>query len=119
MPLLRIKMVRKDYDEKTQHWIRKQVPARVVEYMNAVAVEIQTEVKKVTPVDTGHLQRNWFVRFSNRIQTPARVYNNVFYGPYVEYGTERFAGRFFTTLTKARAPSIAAKVQRRFARGRS
>ncbi len=119
MALLTIKMNRGNYDEVTQKWIKKQVPARVIQYMNAVAVEIQTEVKKITPVDTGHLRRNWLVRFSTRLQTPARVLNDVPYGPYVEFGTERFHGRFFTKRTRDRAPEIAAKVMRRFVRGRA
>lgn len=116
---LRLKMVRKDYDEKTKKWIRKQVPARVVEFMNAVAVELQTEVKKITPVDTGFLKSQWRVRFSTRLQTPARVLNDTRYGSFVNYGTINFVGRFFVERIIDQAPSIAARVLRRFQRGRA
>lgn len=42
----------------------------------------------VTPVDTSHLQKNWFVskavKTSNGVE--GELYNNVKYAPYVNYG---------------------------------
>lgn len=46
------------------------------------------DVKYRTPVDTGHLRRNWFTSRARRSgkHYRAEISNNIFYAPYVENG---------------------------------
>ena len=48
-----------------------------------------TDVKELTPVDRGHLRRNWFITKAKRSgkHYRAEIYNNIEYAPYVENGT--------------------------------
>lgn len=61
-----------------------------------IAIDLQTAVQDVTPVDTSHLQENWFVGDlvkrgnANFIE----VYNNVEYAEPVEYGHRTRNGGF-------------------------
>ena len=47
-----------------------------------------TDVKELTPVDRGHLRRNWFITKAKRSGKVyhADIYNNIEYAPYVENG---------------------------------
>lgn len=47
-----------------------------------------TDVKERTPVDSGHLRRNWFITHARRSgkHYRAEIYNNIEYAPYVENG---------------------------------
>lgn len=57
--------------------------------LNQMMNSLLKDVKDRTPVDTGHLKRNWFI---TRAQTvgkqgyAAEIYNNVEYAPWVENG---------------------------------
>lgn len=47
-----------------------------------------TDVKELTPVDRGHLRRNWFITKAKRSGKVyhADIYNNIEYAPFVENG---------------------------------
>ena len=62
-----------------------------------------TDVKELTPVDRGHLRRNWFITKAKRSGKVyhADIYNNIEYAPYVENG-HRQIGVFYL-LIPARA----------------
>ena len=56
-----------------------------------------TDVKELTPVDRGHLRRNWFItkaKHSGKVYH-ADIYNNIEYAPYVENGTGRRSDGMF------------------------
>lgn len=60
-----------------------------------VALEIERDTKTMTPVDTGNLRRSYHTSLSmglNRDTQEARVGTNVYYAPFVEFGT-RHGGR--------------------------
>lgn len=61
-----------------------------------IAIDLQTAVQDATPVDTSHLQQNWFVgdlvKRGNSYYI--EVYNNVEYAEPVEYGHRTKSGGF-------------------------
>ncbi|MNV23494.1 hypothetical protein D3C71_1145070 [compost metagenome] len=81
-------------------WIR--------EFLLEMAYRADRKIKKRTPVDTGHLRRNWQV---GRVEKQGNayvieIYNNANYASYVEYGhrsgkelTEWTEGRFMATIS--------------------
>ena len=58
--------------------------------LNNISQKLVAKVKLITPVDSGVLRRSWRVKSEG--QLAKIVYNNVKYGPMVEYG-HRTRGR--------------------------
>ena len=61
-----------------------------------------TDVKELTPVDRGHLRRNWFITKAKRSGKVyhADIYNNIEYAPYVENGHRQEVGRYVPAIGK-------------------
>ena len=61
-----------------------------------------TDVKELTPVDRGHLRRNWFTTKARRSgkHYRAEIYNNIEYAPYVENGHRQEVGRYVPAIGK-------------------
>ena len=67
-------------------------------------IDVQREAKKTVAVDTGRLRSS--IRFEVREDGLAgEVFTDVFYGPFVEFGTVHFAARpfLFPALLKAQS----------------
>ena len=61
--------------------------------LNNISQKLVAKVKLKTPVDSGVLRRSWRVKKDGQL---ARiVYNNVHYGPHVEYGHRTRGGKSF------------------------
>lgn len=60
------------------------------------------DVKYRTPVDSGHLRRNWFITKAKRSGKVyhADIYNNIEYAPYVENGHRQEVGRYVPAIGK-------------------
>ena len=93
--------------------LRTLVLKDAIEYQNAVALEVESELKEETPVRTGQLMRSWRTEFARSAGAVARIINDQPYGPLVNYGTARMRGRHFVERVEARIKSIAARVARR------
>ena len=61
--------------------------------LNNISQKLVAKVKLKTPVDSGVLRRSW--RVKNEGQLAKIVYNNVKYGPMVEYGHRTRGGKSF------------------------
>ena len=61
--------------------------------LNNISQKLIAKVKLKTPVDSGVLRRSWRVKSEG--QLAKIVYNNVKYGPYVEYGHRTRGGKSF------------------------
>ena len=61
--------------------------------LNNVSQKLVAKVKLKTPVDSGVLRRSWRVKSEG--QLAKIVYNNVKYGPMVEYGHRTRGGKSF------------------------
>ena len=61
--------------------------------LNNISQKLIAKVKLKTPVSTGVLRRSWRVKSEG--QLAKIVYNNVKYGPMVEYGHRTRGGRSF------------------------
>ena len=61
--------------------------------LNRISQKLVAKVKLKTPVDSGVLRRSWRVKSEG--QLAKIVYNNVKYGPYVEYGHRTRGGKSF------------------------
>ena len=61
--------------------------------LNNVSQKLVAKVKLKTPVDSGVLRRSWRVKSEG--QLAKIVYNNVKYGPMVEYGHRTRSGKSF------------------------
>ena len=61
--------------------------------LNNVSQKLVAKVKLKTPVDSGVLRRSWRVKSEG--QLAKIVYNNVEYGPMVEYGHRTRGGKSF------------------------
>ena len=61
-----------------------------------------TDVKELTPVDRGHLRRNWFITKAKRSgkHYRAEIYNNIEHAPYVENGHRQEVGRYVPVIGK-------------------
>ena len=77
--------------------IESQYPAEFREMVIKLARELQKEVKEKTPVQTGHLRREWHVGNIEQIGNEyyIEVYNNVEYVEPVEYGHRTRGGKGF------------------------
>jgi hypothetical protein len=60
------------------------------------AKEFVVRVKEKTPVRTGNLQRGWDYEVQ---PNDVYIFNPVDYASYVEYGTDRFEGRYMLERT--------------------
>ena len=60
------------------------------------------DVKYRTPVDYGHLRRNWFISKAKRSgkHYRAEIYNNIEYAPWVENGHRQEVGRYVPAIGK-------------------
>ena len=71
--------------------------------LNNVSQKLVAKVKLKTPVDSGVLRRSWRVKSEG--QLAKIVYNNIKYGPMVEYGHRTRGGKSFVNgrymLTKS------------------
>ena len=61
--------------------------------LNKISQKLVAKVKLKTPVDSGVLRRSWRVKSEG--QLAKIVYNNVKYGPMVEYGHRTRGGKSF------------------------
>ena len=61
--------------------------------LNKISQKLVAKVKLKTPVDSGVLRRSW--RSKKDGDLARIVYNNVHYGPYVEYGHRTRGGKSF------------------------
>ena len=61
--------------------------------LNKISQKLVAKVKLKTPVSTGVLRRSWKVKSEG--QLAKIVYNNVKYGPMVEYGHRTRGGKSF------------------------
>ena len=61
--------------------------------LNKISQKLVAKVKLKTPVDSGVLRRSWRVKSEG--QLAKIVYNNVKYGPMVEYGHRTRSGKSF------------------------
>ena len=61
--------------------------------LNNISQKLVAKVKLKTPVDSGVLRRSWRVKSEG--QLAKIVYNNVKYGPHVEYGHRTRGGKSF------------------------
>ena len=61
--------------------------------LNNISQKLVAKVKLKTPVSTGILRKNW--RIKSEGDLAKIVYNNVKYGPHVEYGHRTRGGKSF------------------------
>ena len=61
--------------------------------LNNISQKLVAKVKLKTPVDSGVLRRSWRVKSEG--QLAKIVYNNIKYGPMVEYGHRTRGGKSF------------------------
>lgn len=94
------KRFNKALDERViERWIR--------EFLLEMAFRAERKIKKRTPVDSGHLRRNWQVGNVERRGNTyvVEVFNNVEYASFVEYGHRTsnhkgwVEGRFMATIS--------------------
>lgn len=122
------------FDVQIARWVEK-AKGRVREFCVEFVQDLNEEVVRATPVDTGFLRASWWgsigapvenagggsVAQMNLVATtivPGDVYyvmNGAAYARFVEYGTARMAPRAFVRGTVARADAIAEAAARRVA----
>ena len=61
--------------------------------LNKISQKLIAKVKLKTPVDSGVLRRSWRVKSEG--QLAKIIYNNVKYGPHIEYGHRTRGGKSF------------------------
>lgn len=79
----------------------------IMEFLLEMAFRAERKIKKRTPVDSGHLRRNWQVGNVERRGNAyvVEVFNNVEYASFVEYGHRTsnhkgwVEGRFMATIS--------------------
>lgn len=65
---------------------------------------VLSEVKEVTPVDTGLMRRSWYSKVDTKLSgVSLGLFNNVDYSGYVEYGTKHMTARRPGTQTMNQA----------------
>lgn len=74
--------------------MQREFPDFVEECIREVALRLLAKTIARTPVDTGHLRRNWQVTAVRRVGTSYQVdlYNPVEYAKYVEFGHRTRSG---------------------------
>lgn len=75
----------------------KELERRLDKLPAVIASETINELRKATPVDTGHLRDSWNIDFASPNNTI--IDNRADYAAYVELGTDKMAPRLFTTGT--------------------
>ena len=85
-----------EFEKKLAKIISHDYPCEFEKMVSAGGTDLQTATADATPVDTSHLQENWFVgelvkRGNNYY---IEVYNNVEYAEPVEYGHRTKSGGF-------------------------
>ncbi|MCD3211816.1 HK97 gp10 family phage protein [Clostridium botulinum C/D] len=94
------KSFQKALDERViERWIR--------EFLLEMAFRAERKIKKRTPVDSGHLRRNWQVGNveKHRDSYVVEIFNNTEYASFVEYGHRTrthngwVEGRFMATIS--------------------
>lgn len=98
--------------EKLEHSAARQTLCE--DCAKALAARLLSLVKKRTPVDTGHLRRNWAATTVEKHGDTytVTVFNPVEYAPYVEYGHRTpgggfVKGQFMLTLSEQELERIA------------
>ena len=85
-----------EFEKKLTKIIEQTYPKEFEQMVIQIASDLQTAVQDATPVDTTHLQQNWFigdlVKRGNEYYI--EVYNNVEYAEPVEYGHRTVSGGF-------------------------
>lgn len=85
-----------EFEKKLTKIIEQTYPREFEEMVIQIAVDLQTAVQDATPVDTSHLQQNWFVGelVKRGNEYYIEVYNNVEYAEPVEHGHRTKNGGF-------------------------
>lgn len=85
-----------EFEKKLVQIISHDYPREFEQMVIQVANDLQTATADITPVDTSHLQENWFVgELAKRGNDYyIEVYNNVEYAEPVEYGHRTKSGGF-------------------------
>lgn len=85
------------WEKQLAEAIDKQYPEEFRKMVIGLAVQLEEKVKERTPVQTGHLRREWHIgeiqKRSNEYYI--EVYNNVEYAEPVEYGHRTRGGKGF------------------------
>lgn len=85
-----------EFEKALTNVIEHDYPEEFEKLVIQIAIDLQTAVQDATPVDTSHLQQNWFVgdlvKRGNSYYI--EVYNNVEYAEPVEYGHRTRNGGF-------------------------
>ena len=85
-----------EFEKKLVQIISHDYPREFEQMVIQVANDLQTATADITPVDTSHLQENWFVGelVKRGNDYYIEVYNNVEYAEPVEYGHRTKKGGF-------------------------
>lgn len=85
-----------EFEKKLVQIISHDYPREFEQMVIQVANDLQTATADITPVDTSHLQENWFVGelVKRGNDYYIEVYNNVEYAEPVEYGHRTKSGGF-------------------------
>lgn len=85
-----------EFEKALTKIIEHEYPKEFEKMVLQIATDLQTAVADATPVDTSHLQENWFVSEVTKQlhEYCVDVYNNVEYAEPVEYGHETVNGGF-------------------------
>ena len=78
---------------RTLNGARNNFDEEATRSLNKISQKLVAKVKLKTPVDSGVLRRSWRVKSEG--QLAKIVYNNVKYGPMVEYGHRTRSGKSF------------------------
>lgn len=85
-----------EFEKQLTKMIEHDYPREFEKMVIQIATDLQSAVQDATPVDTSHLQENWFVgelvKKGNSYYI--EVYNNVEYAEPVEYGHRTKNGGF-------------------------
>lgn len=99
--------------ESTGHRLTEAITNAVAE----VAIDVEREAKRNTPVDTGRLRSSLGVEVVDALGLQRDVATNVEYAPFVEFGTSTQPAQPFLTPAREKAagriPEIVAKHVRR------
>lgn len=91
-----------EWEQALARTVEEQYPEEFREMVIQVAMELQGEVKKRTPKQTGRLQNAWQVGEIRRSgdRYIIEVFNNVEYAEAVEWGHRQTPGRYVPALGK-------------------
>lgn len=85
-----------EFEKQLTKIIEQTYPKEFEQMVIQIATDLQIAVQDATPVDTSHLQENWFVGdlVKRGNEYYIEVYNNVEYAEPVEYGHRTLDGGF-------------------------